>query len=214
MQVQSKRSSRGVRLAQAFLLGVVVGVTAQLFRQVDGPLQFLGAGIAPWVTIGFVLTVWSVRGHHSIRASGLLGAETMGVYLLVWLVSYHSLFVIRESVEISAGWREAFPWVVLAGPLCLALGFVAALTHRRGIVGDASIALPLAWSLPEIVDSLQLGWPQAAVVLAAVALLPIVVSGRRDVSLARVALMSALFGGAAVVIVPIVFAGVRSLIGQ
>lgn len=196
------------------LVGGVVGVTAQLFRQVDGPLQFLGGGIAPWVTIGFVLTVWSVRGHHSFRASGLLGAETMGVYLLVWLASYHALFVVRESVEISAGWREAFPWVVLSGPLCLALGFVAALTQRKGILGDVNMALPMAWSLPEIVDSLQLGWPLVAILIAVIALMPIVVSGRRDASLARVALISALLGGAAVVIVPIVFTAVRSLIGQ
>jgi len=196
------------------LLGLVAGVTAQILRQIDGPPQFLGGGIAPWVTIGFVLAVWTVRGSRSLRTAGVLGAETMALYLLAWLVSYHGLFAIRESVAISATWREAFPWLVLAGPLCLALALVAALAHKTGIVGDVSLALPVAWSLPEIVDSLELGWPLVAVVLALIAVLPIVVVGRRDGSLVRVALISALLGGAAVVVVPVVLSGVRSLIGQ
>jgi hypothetical protein len=144
-------------LAGVFLAGLLFGVTAQFLRQIEGPLMAVGAAIAPWVTIGFVLAARATRGSRSLGSASVLGAETMAAYLLAWILSYHGLFALRESVELSAGWREAFPWLVLAVPVCLVLGFVAALSHKSGILGDVCLALPITWSVPEVIDSLTQG---------------------------------------------------------
>jgi hypothetical protein len=200
-------------LAGAFLAGLLSGITAQFLRQIVGPLMVVGAGIAPWVTIGFVLAVWATRRSRSLRNASVLGAETMGAYLLAWLISYHGLFAFRESVGLFAAWREALPWLVVAGPLCLVLGLVATLSHRSGSLGDVCLALPIAWSLPEIIDSLSRGWSYSAIVaiaIGALAVLPVVSAGRRDVSLVTVVLASVMLGGAAFVMVPIVLSHVPS----
>jgi hypothetical protein len=118
-------------LAGAFLAGLIFGVTSQFLRQIESPLMDVGAGIAPWVTIGFVLAVWATRRGRSLRNAGVLGVETMAAYVLAWLLSYHLLFALRESVELSAAWREALPWLVFVGPVCLVLGICRALTQER-----------------------------------------------------------------------------------
>ncbi len=199
--------------AGAILAGLLFGVTAQVLRQIVGPLMFLGAGTAPWVTIGFVLAVSATRRSRSLRNASVLGTETMAAYVFAWLLSYHGLFAVRESVGFFAAWREALPWLVTAGPVCLVLGFVAALSHKSGILGDVCLALPIAWSLPEVIDSLKGGWSYSAIVallIAALAVLPLVTIGRRDVSLVTVVFGSAMLGGVALALLPIVLSQVHS----
>jgi hypothetical protein len=200
-------------LTGAFLVGLLSGVTAQFVRQIVGPLMVVGAGIAPWLTIGFVLAVWATRRSRSLRNAGVLGAGTMGAYLLAWLISYHGLFALRESVGLFAAWREALPWLVAVGPVCLVLGLVAALSHKGGILGDVCLALPIAWSLPEVIESLEQGWSNSATVaipIAALAVLPLVTVGRRDVSPVRVVFASVMLGGVALAFVPIVLSQIHS----
>ena len=137
----------------------------------------------------------------------------MAAYLLAWLLSYHGLFAVRESVEGFAAWREALPWLVIAGPVCVVLGFVAALSHKPGILGDICLALPFAWSLPEIIESLRRGWWYSATVaipISALALLPLVAAGRRDVDLVKAILASVMLGVAAFALFPIVLSHVHS----
>jgi hypothetical protein len=207
-------SSRKVGiLAATFLAGLLFGVTAQFLRQIESPLMDVGAGIAPWVTIGFVLAVWATRRSRSLRNASVLGVETMAAYVLAWLLSYHVLFALRESVELSAAWREALPWLVFVGPVCLVLGVVAALSHKSGILGDVCLALPIAWSLPEVIDSSKQGWSYGAVVaipVAALAVFPLVAAGRRDVSVVTVVFASVMLGGVASALVPIVLSQVHS----
>jgi len=168
--------------------------------------------------MGFVLAVWATRRSRSLRSGGVLGAETMAAYLLAWLLSYHGLFALRESVGLFAGWREALPWLVLAPPVCPVLGFVAALSHKSGILGDVCLALPIAWSLPEVIDSLAQGRSYSAIVdiptvdipTVALALLPLVTVGRHDVSLVTVVFASAMLGWMALAFGPIVLSQVHS----
>lgn len=137
----------------------------------------------------------------------------MAAYLLAWLLSYHGLFALRESVGLFAGWREALPWLVLAAPVCPVLGFVAALSHKSGILGDVCLALPIAWSLPEVIDSLAQGRSYSAIVgvpTVALALLPLVTVGRHDVSLVTVVFASAMLGWMALAFGPIVLSQVHS----
>jgi hypothetical protein len=199
--------------AVALFTGVLLGLVAQVLRQISGPLMDIGAATAPWVTMGFVIAVWATRAAWPLRSAGRTGAGVMAAYLFAWLFAYHSLYAVRESVGFAAAWREAAPWLVVAGPAALVLGFVAARSHRRGLQGDACLASPIAWSLPEVIHSSQQGWSAGgtvAVVIAAVAFVPLVVAARRDVRLVRVALASALLGGVALALSPILLGQIHS----
>lgn len=154
---------------EAFLAGVALGVVAQFLRQVPGPLMSLGASTAPWVMIGFLLAASASRGTRTPLRAILVATGTVAAYLLAWLVSYHLLFVLRESVRPAAGWREAVPWLVAAVPACPILGAIAALSHKRGLLGDVCLAAPIAWSLPEALGSLREGWADVAAIVIPVA---------------------------------------------
>ncbi len=171
----------------------------------------LGAATAPWLTIGFVLAVWATRRSTSLKSGGGLGVSTTAVYLFVWLATYHATFAIRESVTQAAAWREAAPWLLLAGPAVLVLGVAAAAAHKSGIMGDVSLALPIAWSMPEITANLRPGWSYTAIVAiptAALALLPLVAVDRREVRLVRLVVAWALLGVTGLELLPVL----RSLI--
>jgi hypothetical protein len=73
----------------------------------------------------------------------------MTIFLFLWLVSYHATFAVRESVTQAAAWREAAPWLLLAGPVCVVLGVAAARACKSGMVGDICLALPIAWSMSD-----------------------------------------------------------------
>jgi hypothetical protein len=56
------------------------------------------------------------------------------------------------------------------------LGLVAAFPHKRGFLGDVCLALPIVWSLPEVIGSLRQGWSASATVafpIATLAMLPL-----------------------------------------
>lgn len=186
---------------------------AQLLRQMSTPLMDIGAATAPWVSIGFAFAVWAIRRTWPLRNATTVAISVMAGYLFAWLVAYHGLFAVRQSVGLAAGWREAAPWLVLAVPAAPILGFVAARSHRAGLLGDLCLASPLAWSLPEILRSWGDGWPDGAAVaaaIAAVALLPPIVAGRRDVRLGRLVVASVVLGALALALSPIVLSQIRS----
>ena len=205
------RSRNVARIAAASaLVGLLLGLSAQLLRQIDGPLMTLGGATAPWLTVGFFLAVWASRGRR-FRTGSWIGIATVGIYLLAWLLAYHATFAIRESVTQASAWREAAPWVLLAGPVSILLGIVAAATHRNGALGDFSLALPVAWSIPELALFIKEG-PSHIIIVALptflLALSPLLAMGRRDVKLLRVAAACIAFGVGAIVALPVV----RSLI--
>jgi hypothetical protein len=197
----------------AVLAGLLLGTIAQVLRQMSSPLMDIGAATAPWVSIGFVFAVWATRRTWPLRNATTLAIGVMAGYLFAWLVAYHGLFAVRQSVGLAAGWREAAPWLVLAVPAAPILGFVAARSHRRGLLGDLCLASPLAWSLPEILGSRSDGWPDGAAVaavIAAVAILPMALASRRDVRFSRVVGGFAILGVLALALAPIVLSQIRS----
>ena len=196
----------GRTLALVALAGVLLGVSAQLLRQVEGPAMALGGATAPWLTIGFLLAVWTTRHRNSFRAGSGHGVAIAAVYLLTWLASYHATFAIRESVTQAAAWREAAPWLLLGGPVAVLLGVAAAAAHKNGVLGDLCLALPIAWSVPELALFMQEG-PAHTILVALPTLLPalspLLVVGRRDVNLLRVLIACVLFGVAALAFLPL-----------
>jgi hypothetical protein len=194
-------------LALGALAGLVLGITAQFLRQIGAPVMSLGAATAPWLTLGFLFAIWATRQSTSLRAASGLGIATMAVYLFVWLLSYHATFAIRESVTLADGWREAAPWLLLAGPVGVVLGVAAAVAHKRWLVGDVCLALPIAWSTPEVVAFSREGWSYAVVVAlptAALALLPLLAVGRREVRLIRVVVACGLLAIVGMALLPVV----------
>jgi hypothetical protein len=142
----------------AFLAGALLGLFAQFLRQIPLALMYLGGSAAPWITAGFLLSVSASRGVPTTRDAISVAAGTVATYLVAWLVSYHLLFVLRESVSMAVGWRQAAPWLVVSIPASLSLGAIAALSHKHGILGDVCLAVPIAWSLPEFIGGLKQGW--------------------------------------------------------
>ena len=196
--------------ASALSAGLLLGLSAQFLRQIDGPLTTLGGAIAPWLTVGFSVAVWATRGR-TFRAGSGIAIATMAAYLVAWLFAYHATFAIREAATPAGAWREAAPWVLIAAPVSVVLGIVAAITHREGALGDAAVALPVAWSIPEIALFVTGGPPHvivAALPTSLVALSPLLVVDRRDVKLVRVAAACVVFGVGAMVALPVA----RSLI--
>jgi hypothetical protein len=199
--------------AAALLAGVLFGLLAQVLRQIVGPFMDVGAATAPWVTIGFVIAVWSTRRSTSPRSATVVGIGTMAAYLFAWLVAYHALFAVREAVGFAAAWREAAPWLFVAGPACLILGWIAARSHAGGILADVCLASPIAWSVPEIVYNVRQGSSGSAAVAAVIgtlALLPLVLTAGRDVRLVRVAVASVTLGGLALALSPVLLSQVHS----
>jgi hypothetical protein len=184
-----------------------------VLRQVERPLMDIGGATAPWVAIGFAIAVWATRRHLRRPNASAIGAVAAAAYLFAWLFAYHGLFAYRESVGLGAAWREAVPWLVLAGPASFVLGAIAARSHRRGVVGDLCLAAPFAWSLPELGNASSLGWPNGVVVMAviaAAAAVPLVVAGTRNVRLGRIVVATVVLGAVAVALSPIVLSQVRS----
>jgi hypothetical protein len=147
----------------------------------------------------------------------LLGVKTIAAYLLAWLLSYHGLFAVRESVGVFAAWREALPWLVIAGPMSVFLGLAAARSHKPGTLGDVCLALPLSWSLPEITESWQRGWWYSATVAIPIALLalfpalfPFVAAARRGVDLVKALLAAVTLGLVAVALLPMMLSYIHS----
>jgi hypothetical protein len=188
---------RGVRrnpTAEALFVGISLGVLAQALRQVQGEPMQLGAATAPWLTVGFALAVWA--------AGRRAGGRVLAAYLIAWLVAYHVLFAVGQSVSLAAASREALPWLLLATPICVALAPIAALARRSGIAGDTCLAASIAWSLPETIENAQRGDVLAAAVIAVISVLPVFAAGRRNLRIATVVVAVIAFGALALVAGP------------
>ena len=165
-------SRASVHLVGIATAGVLLGSAAQLLRQIYGPLMTLGAATAPWLTIGFLLTLWAMRTRTSSmrtattpsRAAGL-GAALMIAYLFAWVLAYHSMFAVRESAGFVAAWREAAPWILIAVPASVLLGIASETAYGSTTGSAVALALPIAWSLPEILGVVSRG-PAHAIVVA------------------------------------------------
>jgi hypothetical protein len=179
----------------AVALGIALGLVAQVLRQVPGQTMEFGAATAPWLSIGFAAAVWAARW----RAAG----STLFAYLVAWLVAYHLLFALGQSVPIAAAVREASPWLVLAVPVCVVLAPLARRARASGVLADLCLALPLAWSIPEVFENAQRGDLVVAICIALLGLTPIAASQRRDVRLLTVMIGVGLFGGLAFLLGPI-----------
>lgn len=131
----------------------------------------LGASMAPWVVVGFLLAVSAAHRSNTTRKAIFISTGTVAAYLLAWLLLYHLLFVLRESVPFSDGWSQVAPWLVAAIPACPILGTIAALSYRPGLLGDTCLAMPIAWSLPEVLENLKQSWADGAVIVIPVSFL-------------------------------------------
>lgn len=185
----------------ALAMGAVMGAVAQIARQIDGPLGCLGAGVAFWVTVGFLIARRAARTRGLLDGSVWAGT-VMAVYLGSWLLAYCGVFGLREPTGFGAAWLDERYFFIIAPVASAILGLIAALSVTRGWLGDMCLAAPIAWALPEVGMAISQGWQYAAVVAlptVALAIAPPVLSRSRGVN--TLALGAGLVGGGIVMYV-------------
>jgi len=158
-------------------------------------MQF-GAATAPWLSIGFALSVWAAARRQP-------AGRVLLTYLVTWLVAYHVLYALGQSVPFSAAFREALPWLLLALPVSMILTPVARLVTHSGLLADACLAVPIAWSVPETVGNAQRNDAVIALAIALLALAPIAAARRRDIRITTVVLAALLLAALALLLGPI-----------
>jgi hypothetical protein len=184
--IESQTSATEVRdltvwLVVAFMacVGALIGLIAQLLRQHPGAAMTLGAGTAVWVTIGFLLVLWTTRsweGNDGVAWASVAAAA----YLYGWLIAYHILFGVRENLTFAQVWPQLRYWLAAVAPACVAIGFVANRCRRQGWLGDVCLGLPLGWSLPDVFSSARQGTSYVLIVA-----LPTLLSGMIPLVVAR-----------------------------
>ncbi|WP_209845774.1 hypothetical protein [Paenibacillus sediminis] len=150
---------------------------------------------------------YAAASDHAISGTVYTGASVTA-YIITWLVFYHLLFVLQESLPLIAGWREAVPWLVFAVPMCPTLGILAALSHRDGIIGDICITSPIIWLLPEALNGESPRGLSAIAIVIPVLLLFFLLLGleraKRKVSMTIIVLALATLGTSSFFVYPII----------
>jgi hypothetical protein len=180
--VAGNRFSAWILVVGMACAGGLMGFLAETLRAgSEAALSTLGGATAIWITIGFMLAqqiarVWPVRDR--IAWISVVSAA----YLFAWLIAYHTLFGILEKLSFAQVWPEARYWIAAVAPACLALGFVVVSSLRDDWLGDACLALPLGWSLPEVYLNVRSGASYIALVsipTLLVALVPLAAARKR-----------------------------------
>lgn len=162
-------------LAWALLGGAILGAVAKLLGSV-GSLVLLGTGVAFWVSAGFLLARVAAR-HRGMLDGSVWAGTTMAVYLGVWLLAYTLVFGMQQSSGFGAAWLNERLFFILAPGASAIIGVIAAISLRGDWIGDAFLAAPIAWSLPEVWFAFRGGWQfvaAAAMPTVMIALLPLV----------------------------------------
>lgn len=195
----------GMVIAVIIIAGILAGVIAQLLRQRVGPLSMLGAATAPWINLGFACVVTRrLSGGFLDRA--LNGAVLMAAYLFSWLLSYHTLFAMQQSLPAAAAWSQARPWVVAVAPTGAVAGFLVASRRWNDWRTDACMSAALAMSFPEVLRAVEHGSTYILVVGVPTAIagaLPLtIVARRRRTNTAAVVVSTVALAFAAYVLFP------------
>ncbi len=125
---------------------VVAGLAAGWFAcllDVRGPapLDVVGAGLAMWLTLSFI-----VARLGRTAAWGCVGAC---LFLAAWLVGFYLTKSALIGMEARYLWPAARPWTAILLPASLGVGVTANLSTRPGRLGDMTLATPLVWTLVE-----------------------------------------------------------------
>ncbi len=122
--------------------GIIGGIAASLMRYGPAGLGGVAAGMAVWLTIGFLVGHWARRG---LRVTVGL---TLG-YLLAWLTAYYGAQSATLHVSLSRSMVVEGYWLTLVVPASIAIGAVACWARNEGRRGDCCLALPLAMAVLE-----------------------------------------------------------------
>ncbi|MHB9003446.1 MAG: hypothetical protein ACYC6C_05205 [Coriobacteriia bacterium] len=164
--------------------GASFGVIAKLLGSVPGPLVLLGVGVAFWVSAGFVFARIAAR-HREMLDAMVWAGTTVAVYLGSWLLAYCFVFGLQQSSGFGAAWLDERLFFILAPGASAVIGVIAAISLRTDWIGDAFLAAPIAWSLPEVWFSFQQGWQfvvAVALPVVVLALIPLASERHRRVS--------------------------------
>lgn len=199
-------------LALASLVGVAAGVVAQLLVTTGGAISSFGAATAPWVAIGFIYILQAAR-RWSGRDRPPWMCVVAAAYLFGWLVAYHVLYGALERPPVATVWAESRLWVAAVAPACVTLGCLAVGSLRPGTLGDACLAAPLAWSLPESVAAVHSSVAQVVLFTVPTLLIAVIplATARRRWSPTTVTITALLGGAALAVVLPSITRVVNSM---
>lgn len=187
-------------LGWAVVAGVILGTAAKLLGLVEGPMTMLGQSVAVWVTAGFLLARRAAEDEELVDGA-VWATSAMAVYLGTWLLTYTAVYGAQDPGGFGAAWLNERIFFVLLPPSAGAIGLIAALSTREGVVGDMALAAPIAWALPEAVTVALINWQIAVIASApalALGLVPAIARRRR---IGWVAYAVACIGGGAIAFV-------------
>lgn len=208
------RHQKSVPIAVCVLAGLAMGVVAKLLgEEGNRALLSLAAGTAIWLGIGFILVSelnrrWEVT--HRLLWSWVLVAA----YLYAWLLTYHLTDLLVSGASGWTVWSESRIWVACVAPACVVLGSLATRSLNTGALSEACLAVPLAWSLPEVVTAIHHGWSYALIAgvpILAVACVPLY-RERSRLRRPSVIVVTAMLGGA--LLIPILPSITRYISGM
>lgn len=192
-------------LVWALLVGAVLGAVAKLLGGVNA-LVLLGQGVAVWVSAGFLFARRAAKGRDMLDATVWAGT-TMAVYLGLWLLGYCAVFGVQQSSGFAAAWLDERVFFIIAPAASAIFGLVATASWRSDWIGDAFLAAPIAWSLPEVALAASQGWlhvATAAVPALVVACIPLAMSRSRRHSRVSIAAMLVMGGAVAFLLITVV----------
>lgn len=181
----------------ALVAGATLGVVAKLLASMQSPLMLLGAGVAFWVSTGFLLAQVAARNRELLDGT-VWASTTMAVYLGAWLLGYCLIFGLQQSSGFGAAWLDERLFFILAPWASVIIGGIAVISLRKDWIGDAFLAAPIAWSLPEVGYAFLQGWQFVALVavpVIVVAAIPLATERHRSVN--RVVFAGACLAGGA-----------------
>lgn len=172
-----------VVLLSASVTGAIAGALAEVLMQIGGRFAYLGSGVAFWMTAGFLVTRLAVPYKTSQAERTVWAGATMVVYLLAWIFAFCVAYGTLGPSSLWVAWYGKLGFVIFAPVLGALIGVAASLSLRPGWIGDACIAAPIAWSLPEVVVNAARGWQSIVAVSLPTLLIALVttfVLRRRD----------------------------------
>ncbi len=123
-------------------IGIIGGITASLMRYGPPGMDGVAAGMAVWLTIGFLVGYSARRGV--LATVGL----TLG-YLVAWLTAYYAAQSATLHVSLRTSTVVEGYWLTLVVPASIAIGAAASWARTEGRRGDCCLTLPLAMAILE-----------------------------------------------------------------
>lgn len=186
--VMSRRATQTLTGGQVLVLapssGVIAGVAASFMRLGPSSVNAIGAGIAVWFVIGFLV----VRTAPRRRIAAIAGILFLGG----WLVAYFDTQIALNNGSATLFVKDALPWFIVLVPGGIVLGLSGIRSRSHGLWGEISLSLPLAIAALEAGHDAGRGFEAATIATLCIGVLPLLTERRRPRTLVLIAAFTAI----------------------